>query len=80
MSDAIATAAPVALDFWRSQSPAVAAIAGAAVVTVLSVLIDGLTSRIKIVRDNPWLLDLLRGSAIQAGRATQDAINKAGRK
>jgi hypothetical protein len=80
MSDAIATAGPIVGDFFRSTSPAIAAIAGAAVVTFLLALIDGLSARTAIFSQRQWLLDLFRGGAIQAGRATESAIKEAGKK
>lgn len=84
MSDAIAVASPVAVAanpvytlaaaYWQTYGTTIAAMAGAAVVATLGALIDGLTSKVAIFSERPWLRDLLHNGAKEAGRATESAI------
>lgn len=80
MSDVTATATTVAHGYFVTNAPAIAYLVGAAVMAGVSLLIDGLSSRVKILRENPWLVDLFRKGAPIAAKAAENAVNKAAKK
>jgi hypothetical protein len=75
MSDAIAIAAPladVAVEFHRTYPEAV----GALVAAVLGLILDGITGRVRILSDNPWLVQFARWGVTQAAVAVRNAGSK----
>lgn len=75
MSDAIAVAAPigVAITDYARQNPEVV---GAFYLTVVSAVIDGLTTRVALFSKNPWLIDVARWGATQTARIIRDRLAK----
>jgi hypothetical protein len=75
MSDIIAVAAPVGnvfVAFHQTYPEAVGGLAAA----LLALVLDGITGRVRLLSDNPWLVNILRAGVARVGVAVRDAGSK----